>query len=197
MWHLLLVGSREKQDSKTESKTNTYPLIDLGGCVLPARGARAHCPSPAPALPRVIQVFWQSCSSQPLPSIPFQPLEDCPSLMQMSQLEALTAEAGEWGGGVQRSQGWRRAGSAAWKEKKKMHWAALHQCFAAVKWSVLYFSERRFYSVCRSRLKCTQVRWQISWCAWFYFYGRHCMRIGYFHSLRRLAVPSPLKGSLN
>lgn len=83
------------------------------------------------------------------------------------------------------------------RKKKKMHWAALQQCFAAVKWSVLYFSERRFYSVCRSRLKCTQVRWQISWCAWFYFYGRHCMRIGYFHSLRRLAVPSPLKGSLN
>ena len=27
--------------------------------------------------------------------------------------------------------------------------------------------------VCGSRLKCTQVRWQISWCAWFYFCERH------------------------
>lgn len=80
--------------------------------------------------------------------------------------EALTAEArvGEWRGAEGSSkvtglvEGW-----ISWP--KKMHGASLQQCFAAVKWSVLYFSEGRFYSVCRSRLKCTQVRWQISWCA--------------------------------
>lgn len=165
--------------------------------MLPARWSPCPLPLARPSPPSGDCCILAGLQLQPLPSIPFRPLEDCPSLMQMSRSEALPAEAEEGGEGVQRSQGWRRAGSVAWKEEKKMHRAALQQRFAAVQWSVLHFSERRLYSVCRSRLKCTQVGWQLSRCACFYFYGRHCMRIGYFHSLRRLAVPSPLEGSLN
>lgn len=42
----------------------------------------------------------------------------------------------------------------------------------------LFLRVKILQRVGRSRLKCTQVRWQISWCAWFYFYKRHIMRFG-------------------
>lgn len=81
--------------------------------------------------------------------------------------------SGEGGGGqkgVQRSQ----AGGKLDQLPGKMYWAPLQQCFAAVTWSVLYVSGSEDLTACvPRRLKCTQVRWQISGCAWFYFYKRH------------------------
>lgn len=161
-------GGGGKSRTLKQRVKNTYPLIEMGSVILAAQ--RSPCPLPvACSIPPVIQVFRHNCGSTlPYPAFRFSCWRAAWALCKWDQLWGFDCRSeGGWGRrgqkGVQRSQGWWKAGSVA---QKKMHWASLQQCFAAVKWSVLYFSEWRFYSVvCRSRLKCTQVRWQISWCA--------------------------------
>lgn len=145
-WQLLLTGSRGNRTLKQRVK-NTYPLIDMGG---------REAASPVKSVPTPHRLFQLSGDSgilaelqlhNSLPSIPFQLLEGCLSLMQMRPALRLWLQKRGWGGqkGVQRSRGVVESWISCLK--KKMHRAPLQQCFAAVKWGVLYFSEWRFYSV--------------------------------------------------
>lgn len=147
MWHLLLVGSREKQDSQTEAK-NTYPLIDLGGCdaASPGKSVPTAPRPPQPSL-RWFRYSGRTAAPQSLPSIPFQLLEDCPSLMQMSQLGGFDCRSRGGGRGSSKVTGLVESWIRRLKKKKKCLGCSAAG-FCAVKWSVLYFSEWRSYSVC-------------------------------------------------
>lgn len=120
-WQLLFGGEGESRTLKQRVK-NTYTLIDKG-----AWGWGCDTGSPAQSVPTPSRGFQFSGDSgilaelqfhNSLPSIPFQLLEGCPSLMQMRPAPRLWLQKREEGGqkGVQRSQGWWKAGSVARKK---------------------------------------------------------------------------------
>ena len=120
-WQLLFGGEGESRTLKQRVK-NTYTLIDVGGW-----GWGCDAGSPAQSVPTPYRGFQFSGDSgilaelqfhNSLPSIPFQLLEGCPSLMQMRPAPRLWLQKREEGGqkGVQRSQGWWKAGSVARKK---------------------------------------------------------------------------------
>lgn len=149
-WQLLFGGEGESRTLKQRVK-NTYTLIDKGGW-----GWGCDAGSPAQSVPTPYRGFQFSGDSgilaelqfhNSLPSIPFQLLEGCPSLMQMRPAPRLWLQKREEGGaeGSSKVTGLVESWISC---PKKMHWAPLQQCFAAVTWSVLYVSEWRSYSVC-------------------------------------------------
>ena len=109
-------GSRESRALKTVK--NHLSINRHGGC---------DAASPAKSMPtphRLFQLSGDSGNSgraaapQSLPSIPFQLLEGCLSLMQMRPaLRLWLQKQRREAEGVQRSQGWWKAGSVAWKKK--------------------------------------------------------------------------------
>lgn len=120
-WQLLLVGRGGSKTLKQRVK-NTYPLIDTGdwraGAMMRASRHSRCSLSIAYSSSRVIQVFWQNCSSTILTQHSVSAAGGLPEpYANETSSEALTAETREGGQkGVQRSQGWWKAGSVARKK---------------------------------------------------------------------------------
>lgn len=150
-WQILLVGRGESRTLKQRVK-KTDPLIDTGGggwggALMPtAQRQSAPTPDCVFQLSGDSGILAELQFHNPLPSIPFQLLEGCLSLMQMRPALRLWLQKREEGAeGSSEVTGL----VESWiSSLKKMHWAPMQQCFAAVTWSVVYFSEWRFYSVC-------------------------------------------------
>lgn len=174
-WQLLFGGEGESRTLKQRVK-NTYTLIDKGsggGAVMRA-ARRSRCPPPiADSSSRVIQVFWQNCSSTiPYPAFRFSCWRAARALCKWDQLRGFDCRS-ERRGGRREFKGHRAGGKLdQLPEKNALGSSAAVFCSSYMK-CALCLRVKILQRVCRSRLKCTQVRWQISWCAWFYFYKRH------------------------
>lgn len=103
-----------------------------------------------------------------LPSIPFQLLEDCLSLMQMRPARRLWLQKREEGG-RREFKGHRAGGKLDQLPEKK--WTGL-LCSSVLQQlnEVCFISEWRFYSVCAVVVYSARRYGDISWCAWFFFY---------------------------
>lgn len=149
-------GQRGKQGSKT---VKNHLSINRHGSCDTASPVKKSMPTPlAYSSSPVIQVILAELQlHNPYPAFRFSCWRAAWALCKWDQLWGFDCRSR---GGRQREfKGHRAGGKLDQLPEKKMHWASLQQCFAAVKWSVLYFSEWRLQRVCRSRLKCTQVRW--------------------------------------
>lgn len=156
--------------------------MDIAGVMLTAWWSMPtpHCGSGCSRM----QVPWANRSSTiPYPAFRFGCWSTAWTLCKWEQ-HRLWLQKRRGQKGVQRSRGWLKAGSVAWKKKKKTYPGLLQPCFAAVKGSVLYFW--RFYSVCRSHLKCMQVRWHFLM-RLILFLLHTLLVIGYLNSLWQLA----------
>lgn len=140
-WQLLLVGSREIGLYNKELKTLTVNRPGGLWCCQPSE-VGAHSPSSIPAL------WWFRYSGRTAaPQFLTQH-----SVSAAGRLPEPYANETSWGFDC-RGEGAEGSSKVtglveSWIScQTKMYWAPLQQCFAAVKWSVLYFSEWRFYSV--------------------------------------------------
>lgn len=103
-------------------KKPRYPLIDTEGSDVasPAKPVPTAPRPPQPSL-RWFRYSGRSAAPQPLPSIPCQPLEGCPSLMQMSQLGGFDCRSRGGGRGSSKVTRLVESWMRRLEKKKKMH----------------------------------------------------------------------------
>lgn len=143
-----LVGRGESSTPKQRVKKH-LSINRRGGGVGRREGVmrtarRSWCPLPiAYSSSRAIQVFWQNRSSTiPYPAFRFSCWRAAWALCKWDQLRGFDCRS-ERRGAEGSSEVTGLVERLDRLPPQKMHWAPLQQCFAAVTWSVLYFSEWR------------------------------------------------------
>lgn len=150
--------------------------------------------------PRVIQVLGPDCSSRlPYPAFRFSCWRAAWTLCKWDQLLKLWLQKRGGLRGARREFKGHRAGGRLEQlpGKKKCTELLCSSVFAAVKWSVLYFSEWRFYSVWAIVVESARRYGDRSHDALTLSLGKAWRRTGYFNSLWKWAGCSQLSASLN